>query len=274
MNVLIRSVVCGLLLTSGVAGAQTVLTQQDVEARLQKAPFLMLRGRYAGTQLNFDAQGNLIGTANPSPLTLCAVLVNSVRLSDAALEIDARRASLEFGGATSWNGREKIRAVALDRLDDGKLTISIARDPQQPQALDAAIDKVFAPGLDDAFADSAPGYWQPWLRHQLHPDRAYPVIPPGVERPGGGVSPPYLIYSPDPQFSQAARSRNYSGICAVQLVVDAGGRPRDIAITRPLGMGLDEYAVLAVSQYRFTPAKDHGRPVPVLINIEVNFQLR
>jgi protein TonB len=38
-------------------------------------------------------------------------------------------------------------------------------------------------------------------------------------------------------------------------------------------MGLDEKAVEAVKQYKFKPAMMQGKPVPVEINIEVNFQL-
>jgi protein TonB len=38
-------------------------------------------------------------------------------------------------------------------------------------------------------------------------------------------------------------------------------------------MGLDEKAVEAVRQYRFKPAMKDGRPVPVEIYVEVNFQI-
>src|SRR5665213_4339129 len=37
-------------------------------------------------------------------------------------------------------------------------------------------------------------------------------------------------------------------------------------------MGLDEKAVEAVKQYRFKPAMEGGKPVPVELNIEVNFR--
>jgi hypothetical protein len=31
--------------------------------------------------------------------------------------------------------------------------------------------------------------------------------------------------------------------------------------------------VVAVEKYRFEPAKDHGKPVPVEMNIEVSFDI-
>jgi TonB family protein len=44
-------------------------------------------------------------------------------------------------------------------------------------------------------------------------------------------------------------------------------------VQRSLGMGLDEKAIEAVRQWRFEPAKKDGQPVPVMINVEVNFRL-
>lgn len=95
----------------------------------------------------------------------------------------------------------------------------------------------------------------------------------GVMHPGGGVSNPVLLYAPDPEFSDEARRAKYQGICVVGLIVDAQGNPQQIHIVRPLGMGLDEKAMEAVRQYKFKPAMYHGRPVPVQINIEVNFRI-
>ncbi len=51
------------------------------------------------------------------------------------------------------------------------------------------------------------------------------------------------------------------------------GKPQQIRVQRSLGMGLDEKAIEAVRQWRFEPAKKDGQPVPVMINVEVNFRL-
>lgn len=95
----------------------------------------------------------------------------------------------------------------------------------------------------------------------------------GVYHVGGGVSEPQLIYSVDPEFSDQARRAKYQGICIVQIIVDAQGNPQDVKVVRPLGMGLDEKAVEAVKQYRFKPAMLHGHPVPVLVDISVDFRI-
>jgi len=95
----------------------------------------------------------------------------------------------------------------------------------------------------------------------------------GLYHPGGGVSNPVLVFAPDPEFSDEARRAKYQGVCVVGLIVDAQGNPQRVRIVRPLGMGLDEKAIEAVKQYKFKPAIYQGHPVPVEINIEVNFRI-
>jgi len=41
-----------------------------------------------------------------------------------------------------------------------------------------------------------------------------------------------------------------------------------------LGSGLDQRAVDAVRQWRFNPARRHGTPVAVMVEIAVEFKLR
>lgn len=95
----------------------------------------------------------------------------------------------------------------------------------------------------------------------------------GVFRVGGGVSAPRAIATPDPDYSEEARRAKHQGVVLLWLVVGPDGRPRDIRVSRSLGMGLDEKAVEAVRQWRFEPARKDGRPVAVQINVEVNFRL-
>jgi periplasmic protein TonB len=95
----------------------------------------------------------------------------------------------------------------------------------------------------------------------------------GVMSVGGGVSAPEVIHSVQPQFTAEARSQNYQGVVAVQLIVDSQGFPQDVRVVRHLGMGLDEEAIAAVKQYRFRPAAYEGRSVSVQMVIDVDFRL-
>ena len=95
----------------------------------------------------------------------------------------------------------------------------------------------------------------------------------GPYRVGGGVSAPRVLYAPDPDYSEEARKAKYQGTVTLWLIVGQDGHPRDVRLARSLGMGLDEKAIAAVKQWKFEPSMLNGRPVPVQINVEVNFRL-
>lgn len=92
-------------------------------------------------------------------------------------------------------------------------------------------------------------------------------------RIGGDVSAPTLINKVEPEYSEEARKAKYSGTVVLSIVVDATGTPRDIHVVRPLGLGLDEKAIEAVSKWRFRAGMKGGRPVATQANVEVNFRL-
>jgi periplasmic protein TonB len=95
----------------------------------------------------------------------------------------------------------------------------------------------------------------------------------GVFRVGGGVSAPRVLYDPSPEYSEEARKAKYTGTSVVSLIVGPDGLPRNIHVSRSLGMGLDEKAIEAVKQWKFAPAEKDGKPVAVEISVEVDFHL-
>ncbi len=95
----------------------------------------------------------------------------------------------------------------------------------------------------------------------------------GIRRIGGGVSAPVVLFAPEPEFSEEARKAKVAGNVLVYLQVDANGRPAHVRVLRGIGLGLDEKAIEAVRQYKFKPAMENGHPVPVEMNVEVNFQI-
>ena len=81
------------------------------------------------------------------------------------------------------------------------------------------------------------------------------------------------MLQPDPEYSDEARKARYQGTVLVSMVIDASGAPTDMQIARPLGMGLDEKAIAAISTWKFDPALKNGEPVAVAIMVEVSFRL-
>lgn len=88
-----------------------------------------------------------------------------------------------------------------------------------------------------------------------------------------GATAPRVIEKSAPEYTEQARLARLTGTVVVKLIVDEDATLRDVYVSRPLGMGLDEKAVEAVKSWQFAPGTVEGRPVAVLTSVEVNFQL-
>lgn len=98
-----------------------------------------------------------------------------------------------------------------------------------------------------------------------------------VYRPGQpGVTNPVVISEKKPSYTAAAMRAQITGSVEMQAVIDAEGKPTDIRVVRSLDAlyGLDQNAVEALKEWRFKPATREGKPVPILVTIEMSFTLR
>jgi TonB family protein len=106
----------------------------------------------------------------------------------------------------------------------------------------------------------------------------------GIYHAGDGVTPPKLIFSVEPEFSEKARKKKIGGDCVVSLIVTTNGTATDIHVAKSIAdtvaakqreaaLELDQNAVKVVAQYRFTPATYRGTPVPYRLNVEVNYMI-
>jgi len=98
----------------------------------------------------------------------------------------------------------------------------------------------------------------------------------GPYRAGNGVLPPRVLRKVDPQYSADAMRAKIQGAVLLSAVVLPDGSVTDIRIIRSLdrSFGLDTKAIEAARQWRFLPGTRQGEPVPVLVNIELEFNLR
>jgi TonB family protein len=96
----------------------------------------------------------------------------------------------------------------------------------------------------------------------------------GPYRPGSGIEPPRLLREVKAEYTEDARRGNVSGDVELEIVVTRDGGVSDLRVLKGLGAGLDEQAVAAVGQWRFSPARRNGLPVDVIVEVAVEFTLR
>jgi protein TonB len=75
-------------------------------------------------------------------------------------------------------------------------------------------------------------------------------------------------------YTEQARRQGVTGDVILEIVVRQDGSVGDIKVLQGLGSGLNERAVQAVRQWRFTPARLRGAPVDVVVEVAVEFKLR
>ena len=94
-----------------------------------------------------------------------------------------------------------------------------------------------------------------------------------VYRVGSGVTSPKLLYKQEPTYPPDASRAGIQGNVLLQIVIDEQGVPQNIEVLSPLGYGLDESAIQAVSTWRFKPGEKDGRPVKVMATVETSFRV-
>jgi hypothetical protein len=88
-----------------------------------------------------------------------------------------------------------------------------------------------------------------------------------------GMAQPKVKSDVEPVFTDEAGEKKFDGIVQVGALVNASGHPGDFWIVRAVGMGLDENAAEAVSQYVYAPPMCHGHPTAEWLLVNVNFRI-
>ena len=104
---------------------------------------------------------------------------------------------------------------------------------------------------------------------------APPPPPPPAEpvRVGGNIIAPTKTKNIDPVYPAVAQAARVSGVVILEAVIGPDGRVTNVNILRSVPL-LDDAAVAAVRQWEYTPTLLNGVPVPVIMTVTVNFQLR
>lgn len=107
-------------------------------------------------------------------------------------------------------------------------------------------------------------------------DAPEPVLQPTKKNPirvGGNVQASRLIHRVEPEYPELAKRARVSGLVILQVIVSESGAVEEVKIVRghPL---LNDAALRAVRQWRYSPYFLNGEPIPVTATVTVNFVLR
>jgi periplasmic protein TonB len=92
-------------------------------------------------------------------------------------------------------------------------------------------------------------------------------------RPGGAIKEPKRISGLPPEYPRIARDAHKEGVVILEAIIDERGEVGRIKVLRSEPL-LDQAAITAVRQWRYTPTLLNGVPVSVLMTITVNFTLQ
>ncbi len=97
----------------------------------------------------------------------------------------------------------------------------------------------------------------------------------GPFRPGSGIEPPRLLTEVKPDYPEDARRSGREGTVDMEIVVRRDGSVGDVRILKGLSSSaLNDRAVQAVRQWRFSPARRLGTLVDVIVEVSVEFKMR
>jgi TonB family protein len=104
-----------------------------------------------------------------------------------------------------------------------------------------------------------------------------PVAPPTPPqqrvRGGADVELPRPLERAQPEYTELAIRARLQCTVVLEAVIGKAGEVMDVKILRGCRLGLDESALNAVYQWRYTPTTVNGRPVEVIVNVTVHFEL-
>jgi TonB family protein len=302
-SVLIATAALVSVLWSAAASAES-----DLERHLNdeyKGKTFILRGFYSGDHLKYDSGTRTISPSSSDDWTVSGIVqVEYLRLSGNRLGINARRLHMGWLDGHFQELHDHVGKLDKDERTDRSLRIEADLGAENADSAERVLSEIFLT-THDRFADLVPEYWKAcvlaaltgkgshqYSKYSFSQDfAAIPGVSPAKQesaeaeettagqphvqsfRPGKGVSPPRVVSQNDPEFSDGARRAKYQGIEVLSMVVGHTGRPQNIQIVQPLGMGLDRKAVEAVSKWHFNPGTKDGEPVDVEIAVEVDFHL-
>jgi protein TonB len=96
-----------------------------------------------------------------------------------------------------------------------------------------------------------------------------------VYGPGSDVTMPVAVHLEKPRYTIEAMRARIQGAVVIECVVQPTGVCERLRVLRSLDarLGLDEQALRAAAAWRFSPGTRRGKPVAVLVTIQLGFSI-
>jgi len=167
---------------------------------------------------------------------------------------------------------EIAAAPPAERPADARSVTTTASQAHANKLLHDALDNVFAQGFDSRLMESMPTFWKLYYA-AVAAKSDYRPADPAVLRQSMVDQKARLVSTFEPSSNEYAQDHGVAGMCLYHVVIGADGKPGEVAVARPIGFGLDESAVDAIRKATFAPAIKDGKPVPVMLDLVVEFRI-
>ena len=102
---------------------------------------------------------------------------------------------------------------------------------------------------------------------------APPAVPQGPLRLHQGIQAPRKIVDVAPKYPALARESRVDGIVILDVIIDETGVVTSTRVLKSVAL-LDQSAIEAVRQWKFTPARLNGEAIPIVMTVTVSFRLQ
>ncbi|HEY7413416.1 MAG TPA: energy transducer TonB [Vicinamibacteria bacterium] len=104
------------------------------------------------------------------------------------------------------------------------------------------------------------------------PPTTEPPAPKGPVRVGGQIREPQKTRNVPPQYPSVAREARVQGVVVLEATISPSGEVTGVKVLKGIPL-LNDAAVNAVREWRYSPTLLNGVPVPVIMTVTVNFRL-
>jgi TonB family protein len=272
---------------------------EDLEAALAQKyenTIVILRHPVTSDSQRYNAAGELLSQGSEGPWTVYGgIEISKVHLSPAQLSIEGKRRVYGFD-----SGRNRLLPVKIKEKNKIRVQLKIALDSplSDIDQANAIIHRILTTSEQELIT-VVPDYWRPFLIKQYGPPKGdnptsgkndpNTSVPMALASPAPlfapddvvqlgkvalkAVRPPQPVFTPQPEFPDAAKHFKFHGIVTLTAIIDTNGRVNRPKILRPAGLGLDEQAIRTVLTWKFKPALRNGEPVAVAMALEIAFNL-